>query len=436
MAGRWLAGLLLAQVAYAGVARAAPETPVTITVAAEAIDRKDTPVSFPLPRELPRGDGRFQLRGPRGERLPVEVDPGEPQARFLLPALGPGKQVSYQLVRADGSPPTGGAASTGGAAATGKVGARGVAATGVEVRQEADALVVTADGAPVFHFRTRAPAATEAVPARFTRAGYLHPVFSPGGVVVTDDSPADHGHHHGIWTAWTVTEFEGRRLGFWGPEPGRSKNDLVSVGEVWSGAVAGGFAARLASTDLSVKPAKQVLDSSWKVVVHRVPGRRYFLFDLDWTDQVVGQQPLLLPEYRYGGLGLRGNREWIDPMRVTFLTSEGKDRLTGENTRARWVHLGGRVGVGAKEAGVAVLIHPLNLRAPEPVRLNPGIPLLCVAPPKAGPLRIEPGHPYAARYRFVVTDGRANVPLLERLWRDFARPPKVTVGAPVAAAGE
>jgi hypothetical protein len=200
--------------------------------------------------------------------------------------------------------------------------------------------------------------------------------------------------------------------------------------------VAGGFLARLASTDLSVKPPRPVLDSSWKVVVHGLLGRRpaYFLFDLDWTDQVVGQQPLVLPEYRYGGLGLRGNREWIDPLRVTFLTSEGQDRLTGENTRARWVHLGGRVG--NKEAGIAVLIHPLNLRAPEPVRLNPGIPLLCVAPPKAGPLRIEPGRPYAARYRFVVSDGRANVALLERLWRDFARPPRVTVGAPGSAAGE
>jgi hypothetical protein len=402
----------LALAGAAGAARAQP--PVRITVAAEAIDRKDTPVSFALPRELSRGEGRFQLRGPGGERLPVEIDPGEAQARFLLPALAAGKQVSYELTRAEGPAP----------------------ASAVQVNQDAEALVVTVAGKPLFHFRTRAPAPTAEVPARFTRAGYLHPVWSPAGVLVTDDSPADHGHHHGIWTAWTVAELEGRRLGFWGPEPGRSRNDLVALGEVWSGEVAGGFSAKLASTDLSVKPARQVLDSSWKVVVHRTPGRRptYFLFDLDWTDQVVGQQPLLLPEYRYGGLGLRGNREWIDPTRVDFLTSEGKDRLTGENTRARWVHLGGRVG--KRQAGIAVLIHPLNLRAPEPVRLNPGIPLLCVAPPKAGPLRIEPGRPYAARYRFVVTDGRANVALLERLWRDFARPPKVTVGAPGLASGE
>ena len=37
-------------------------------------------------------------------------------------------------------------------------------------------------GTPVFHFRTKAPAPTAEVPARYTRAGYLHPVFTPSGL--------------------------------------------------------------------------------------------------------------------------------------------------------------------------------------------------------------------------------------------------------------
>ena len=189
-------------------------------------------------------------------------------------------------------------------------------------------------------------------------------------------------------------------MSFWGPEPGRSKNDLVALGPTFSGPLAGGFTARLASTDLGVKPARPVLDSEWKVVVHRPPGKPgkapYFLFDLDWTDKAAGASPLILPEYRYGGLGVRGNRAWIDATQVAFLTSEGADRLAGENTRARWVHLGGELpgkGKATAKAGLAVLVHPLNLRAPEPVRLNPGIPLLCVSPVKAGPMRIEAGKP-------------------------------------------
>jgi hypothetical protein len=403
---------MLVTIALASLVAAPGPAHAVLTVEAGALDRDHTPVDFELPAGTLARAGALELRDGAGRRLPLQVSGG--QGHFVLPALGRGKRASYEIVEASAAP-----------------------APGVEIRREADSLVVLVAGSPVFHFRTRAPSPTAEVPARFTRAGYLHPVFSPGGVVVTDDSPRDHGHHHGIWTAWTVTEFEGRHLSFWGPEPGRSKNDLVSVGEPWSGPLAAGFSARLASTDLSVKPPRQVLDSQWQVIVHRTHQTKppYFLFDLEWTDKVVGDKPLLLPEYRYGGLGVRGNREWLDPNRVTFLTSEGKDRLAGENSRVRWVHLGGAVsgpgnGKGKandRTAGLAVLVSPSNLRAPEPVRLNPGIPELCLSPPKAGPLSIEPGKPYTARYRFVVSDGPAAPALLERLWRDYARPPVVKV---------
>jgi hypothetical protein len=406
-------------------ARAAPVPPgaarARLTVEAGAIDRKNSPVSFALPDGLAQG-GPFELRDSAGKRLPLQIQAADKQGHFVLPALGRGKQATFQVVEASPAP-----------AAPG---------SGVEVKSEADHLVVTVQGAPVFHFRTKAPAPSAEVPARYTRAGYLHPVMSPGGVVVTDDSPGDHGHHHGIWTAWTVTEYQGKRLSFWGPEPGRSKNDLVSVGGLFGGEIAGGFTARLASSDLSVKPEKQILDSEWKVVVHRTSAGAgkapYFLFDLEWTDKVVGDKPLQLLEYRYGGLGVRAQREWLDANKVAFLTSEGADRLAGENTRVRWVHIGGPVTAskGTRQvtstAGLAVLVHPLNLRAPEPVRLNPGIPELCISPVKAGPLTIAPGRPYTARYRFVVSDGPASAPLLERLWRDYARAPVVKVEPPVA----
>lgn len=411
LAWRFAAAGLAGWAAVSPASGAAAPSLATVVVEAGALDRQGSPVSFALPAAL-ASERALELRDDAGRSLPVQVNAG--QGHFVLPALGRGQRATFRAVRAAG-------------------GANVATDGGVQVVREADAIVVRVGGRPVFRYRTRAPAPTAEVPANFTRAGYLHPVFSPAGVVVTDDSPADHRHHHGVWTAWTVAELEGRRLSFWGPAPGRSKNDLVSVGEPWSGPLAGGFTARLASSDLSVDPPRRVLDSRWTVVVHGAPGARpppYFLFDLEWTDEVVGDKPLLLPEHRYGGLGVRGSREWLDPTRFDFLTSEGKDRLSGENTRARWVHMGG--AAAGKTAGLAVLVHPLNLRAPEPVRLNPGIPLLCVAPPKAGPLTIQPGSPYTARYRFVVSDGPPDPALLERLWRDYARAPGVTVTPAVA----
>jgi len=390
--------------AKAAPASASKETPLaTLVVDAGYLDRERSPVAVPLPPSVASAKA-LRLTDERGRPIPATAAEGT--LHFVVPALAKGKKAHLRLY---------------GAESTASAGER------VTIERGAEALIATVDGAPIFHFRTKAPEPTAEVPARYLRAGYLHPVFSPRGVLVTDDSPEDHRHHHGVWTAWTVAEYEGRRLSFWGPEPGKSKNDLVSVGQIWQGDAAAGFSAKLASSDLGVKPPKQILDSAWKVVVYRTHDRRppYFLFDLEWTDKVVGDKPLRLPEYRYGGLGVRGHRDWIDGLAMTFLTSEGKGRLEGENTRARWVYLGGTVG--KKKAGLSVLVHPLNMRAPQPVRLNPGIPLLVVSPPKAGDMAIEPDHPYSVRYRFVVTDGPPNPKLLERLWRDYARTPKVEV---------
>ena len=110
-----------------------------------------------------------------------------------------------------------------------------------------------------------------------------------------------------------------------------------------------------------------------------------------------------------------------------MLTSEGHDRKAGDATKAKWVHMDGEVD-GAP-AGIAVLIHPDNFRFPQPLRLNPKNPQLCVAPSQDGDWEIAPSKPYVSKYRFVIYDGPPNNELIERLWNDYAYPPKVEVSS-------
>jgi hypothetical protein len=63
-------------------------------------------------------------------------------------------------------------------------------------------------------------------------------------------------------------------------------------------------------------------------------------------------KPLKLPKYHYGGLGVRGTSQWNPVDAVTMLTSEGHDRKAGDNTKAKWVHLGGEVD--GTPTGIAV----------------------------------------------------------------------------------
>ena len=47
------------------------------------------------------------------------------------------------------------------------------------------------------------------------------------------------------------------------------------------------------------------------------------------------------------------------------------------------------------------------------------------APSQLGDWKMEPGNDYVFRYRFYVHDSKPDVADLERLWNDFAKPPKV-----------
>ena len=49
----------------------------------------------------------------------------------------------------------------------------------------------------------------------YARSGFIHPIYSPKGGVVTGIHPKDHYHHMGLWHAWVKTKHKGRELDFW-----------------------------------------------------------------------------------------------------------------------------------------------------------------------------------------------------------------------------
>ena len=220
---------------------------------------------------------------------------------------------------------------------------------------------------------------------------------------------------------------------------GTGSVEFESLIDTWSGRVQAGFKARDRYVDLTAPTPTTVLTETWEVSLYGVglgstDGRAnrpvYRLFDLVLTQELVTSSPLALPEFLYGGVAFRGARSWDGPTGARVLTSEGKTRATGAATRARWCYIGGLVN-GAP-AGLVMLGHPQNMRAPQPVRMYPDEPFLNFAPTRAGRLDLTLGRPYVARYRFVTLDGAPDVALIERLWRDYAEPVGVEVlpGAP------
>ena len=153
----------------------------------------------------------------------------------------------------------------------------------------------------------------------------------------------------------------------------------------------------------------------------------YHVFDLMLEQEAATDSALILPTHLYGGVGFRGRREWDGAENTQFLTSEGHDRSDGHATRARWCHIGGLVdGV---PVGIAILGHPDNREAPQPMRIHPTEPFFNFAPSQASEFAIEPGAPHVMQYRFIVYDGAPDPELLDRLWNDYAQPPVALVQA-------
>ena len=398
MQAHFLLGLALAGLAATA---AAADKAIHLTVQAGDFERRQTIVQFNLPQDTIR---YHTASNSRGTAFPLQVD-ADGLATFIVDALKPGAEENFVLSTAS--------------AADGNQ---------VTVTRDTTKLKLKMAGRPLAEYQAEPGEFPRAeIKPLFRRGGYLHPLYSPAGRVITDDFPPNHIHHHGVWWAWTKTEFEDRHPDFWNMGDGKGRVEFVSLDQTWSGPVHGGFVSRHRFVDLIAAEPKVALHETWRVQAYQTgPAAPFWILDLVSTQECATPAPLKLPEYHYGGLGLRGHRSWDGKDQVAFLTSDGEtDRDKGNTSRGRWCDMNGRVD-GA-QVGIAILGHPDNFRAPQPMRLHPTEPFFCFAPQQMGDMKITPGKPYVSRYRLVMHDGPPDKALLDRLWNDYAHPPRVSL---------
>lgn len=293
-----------------------------------------------------------------------------------------------------------------------------VAAENVTAAREGTQVIVRAGDQEILRYQAEAgELPRKDIKPIFRRGGYLQSIHTPSGKLVTDDFPPNHIHHHGVWSPWTKTEFEGRKPDFWNMGDGTGRVEFVALDGIWQKEGRAGFKARHRFIDMTVQPEKTALLESWEVAVSST-GEEHVI-DLAITQTCAGSSPLKLPEYHYGGLGFRGNRGWNGAKSCRFLTASGlTDRLKVNTAKEPWCWVGGQVD-GAT-CGVVILCHPANFRAPQPVRVHPTEPFFCYAPQQGGAMSIEPGKPYVARYRLIVADGEPDAAAIAKLAAGYA----------------
>ena len=354
----------------------------------------ETPVSAPLPADFDLGKTWRLIRAADGKELAVQFRAGR---AFWIDTVADGRKGA---VRLEPAPP----------ASFPVVECATVERTHLTFRfEEKD----------ILRYNTGVVQPPPGVDPVYASTGYLHPVWTPSGRVMTNDFSPRNEHQHGIWSAWRQAEFEGRKVNSWAPLEKVGKMEFVGVDERVAGPVFGGFRSRQRLLDPQApKDSKAALVDAWDVKVFAT--RQVRIFDLDTTQTCAGDSPFTVLKYHYGGLGFRGSAEWEGKPGVSFLTSEGKTRQDGNGTAAKWVLMTGKIG--ATDASFGLLCHPTSFRAPQPTRLHPEGPFFCWVPAADAPFLIEPNKPYVARYRFIAGDRALTADEMNLYWTAYAEP--------------
>ena len=398
-------------------AASAAEPLATFTVDAGDFTRIDTPVSAPLTGVAGATDAaKLRLEEVKGsQRIPVpaQIEAGAtPKLWWILSGTTKaGQSRVFELLAGSGP-----------------------AVSGIDVTKNDEFLQVRQGSANILRYHHAVmplPAdlgnMPEAKRGLYARSGFIHPLWSPKGTVLTDIHPPDHFHHMGLWMPWTHTQFEGKRVDFWNVGDGTGTVRFGKFLSTTAGPVYGGFQAEQEHVARQTSKGEQVvLKEIWDWRAYNVGGPKggYWLLDLVSTQRCVADTPLHQEQYRYGGFGYRAARQWKSE-NAAYLTSEGKTRADGHATQARWCDASGKID---EWEGVTFYSHPKNFQHPEPMRIWPGFDqnvFFNFCPSQATAWDMEPGVDHVFRYRMYVHQGKIAVADAERVWNDYANPPAV-----------
>lgn len=262
----------------------------------------------------------------------------------------------------------------------------------------------------------------------YVRSGFIHPIWSPEGKVLTRIHPSDHIHHMGFWTPWTKTEFEGRHVDFWNLKEGQGTVRFVKFNFLTTGPVFGGFEALQQHVVFdSVNGEKIAINEIWSVRCWApiLDGEKFWICDFTTNQSCASLSPLTILKYRYGGFGFRGTSDWNEK-NSDYLTSDGKTRKDGNGTRARWCNVYGKTDKG--NAGVLFISHPENHEYPEPMRIWPqGDVFFGYCPVVYADWKMLPQNNYVRKYRVIVYDGTITKDEAELFWYNFVQSPEIEV---------
>jgi len=259
---------------------------------------------------------------------------------------------------------------------------------------------------------------------------YVKELFTPSGVNILLDAPADHLHHHALMFAVTADG-----VNFWEEQqaPGRQVNQRFGDVRVDSrdGASFAGFSQQLDWQN--PQSGQLVLNEIRTIEVCNLAEPKAVL--LTWQSQFDApdaNESVTLSGSHYQGLGMRFVRSM--DLEGEFRNADGKEGTVfrGEERLVRSCWCAYTARVDGKDVTVAMFDHPRNERHPATwfMMNKPFAYLSATLALHEQPLKVESDNPLVLRYAVALWDGRIEDAKIEELYKRWAALPRRTEGAP------
>jgi hypothetical protein len=307
-----------------------------------------------------------------------------------------------------------------------------VSTSKVSLKKDYKDLSLLMNGKPILSYRYATTFPPDTINPLYKRSGFIHPLSSPGGEVLSRIQAPDHYHHYGIWGPWTKTTIDGRAVDFWNLIAGEGTVQFTGFLSEAEGGVFSGFQALQQHIDFGAKGEDQIamneiLDvRAWNI------GEGVWMVDYTTSINSPLKNGIMLDAYRYGGgIGFRATEKWHKD-NCTVLTSDNKTRKDADGSFARWCIVEGESATAAGRSGILFLSHPSNRMHPEPMRVWPldanggrGDMYFEFVPIRHENWKLEPKQNYTLKYRMIIFDGKLDAATAEKYWNSFAALPQI-----------
>lgn len=270
----------------------------------------------------------------------------------------------------------------------------------VSVTKTAEGLLVTENGDSVLFYQVQ----PKSIDGKYERCNYIHPLWAADGTVLTEDFPADHLHHRGIFWAWHQIYVDGKSLGDgWELKNFNQKVDKFKIKKAKNGSLKLITTVEWKSPEY-ISGEKPFLLENTEITIYQAE-KKYRRIDFEINlralvnDLEIGGSD---DEKGYSGFSVRMKL----PDDVTFIGPDGM--VKPENTAVQspgFVNVSGSVLNNNGKGGIVILDNPQNPDYPQRWILRAKNSMQNAAFPGRNHILLDMKKPLILKYSIIVYEG-------------------------------